>query len=151
MSLFLCGLGGWWLVGLSLAIDVKVSFAGSAWSGERTRVLPWLCLFLNREDLPSYVAWVCDRPFTTVNFGAVQLSCAQLMIQFVPGDLVVARSVVMAGFGVCEMCMPVHDDRKWWSCSEALGNSSDISVPEGGSVSHSGSGSNWSLWWLCHG
>ena len=78
------------------------------------------------------MAWVCDRPFTTVNFGAVQLSCAQLMIQFVPGDLVVARTVVMAEFGVFEMCMPVHDDRKWWSCSEASGNSSDISVPDGG-------------------
>ena len=88
-------------------------FTGSARSGERTRVLPWLCLFLNRVDLLSYVAWVCDRPFTTVNFGVVQLSCAQLMIQFVPGDLVVARYVVMAEFGVCEMCMPVHDDRKW--------------------------------------
>ena len=65
------------------------------------------------------MAWVCDRPFTTVNFGAAQLSCAQLMNQFVPGDLVVAVSVVMAGFGVCEMCMPVHDDRKWLSCGEA--------------------------------
>ena len=132
MSSFLFGLGGWWLVGLSLAIDVKVSFAGSAWPGERTRVLPWLCLFLNRADLLSYVAGVCDRPFTTVNLGAAQLSCAQLMIQFVPGDLVVARSVVMAGFGVCEMCMPVHDDRKWWSCGEASGNSSDTSVTDGG-------------------
>ena len=87
---------------------------------------------MNRADLPSYVAWVCDRPFTTVNFGATQVSCAQLMIQFVPGDLVVARSVMMAGFGVCEMCMPVHDDRKWWSCGEASGNSSDISVTDGG-------------------
>ena len=35
------------------------------------------------------------------------------MNQFVPGDLVVAGSVVVAGFGVCEKCMPVHDDRKW--------------------------------------
>ena len=78
------------------------------------------------------MAWVCDRPFTTVNFGATQLSCAQLMTQLVPGDLVVARSVVMAGFGVCEMCMPVHDDRKWWSCREASGNSFDISVTDGG-------------------
>ena len=78
-----------------------------------------LCLFLNRADFPSYVAWVCDRPFSTVNFGAEQLSCAQLMNQFVPGDLVVAGSVVMAGFGVCEMYMPVHDDRKWWSCIQA--------------------------------
>ena len=52
------------------------------------------------------MAWVCDRPFTTVNFGSAQLSCAKLIIQIVPGDLVVARSVVMAGFGVCEMCMP---------------------------------------------
>ena len=112
VSSFLFVLGGWWLVGLSLAIDVKVSFAGSAYPGERTRVLPWLCLFLIRADLPSYVAWVCDRPFTTVNFGAAQLSWAKLIIQIVPGDLVVARSVVMAGFGVCEMCMPVHDDRK---------------------------------------
>ena len=47
------------------------------------------------------------------------MSCAQLMNQFVPGDLVVAGSVVMAGFGVCEMYMPVHDNRKWWSCGEA--------------------------------
>ena len=78
------------------------------------------------------MAWVCDRPFTTVNFGAAQLSCAQVMNQFVPGDLVVAGSVVMAGFGVCEMCMPVHDYRKWWSCGEASGNSSDISVTDGG-------------------
>ena len=93
--------------------------------GERTRVLPWLCLFLNRADLPSYVAWVCGRPFTTVNVGAAQLSCAQFMNQFVPGNLVVAGSV-------CEMCMPVHDDRKWWSCGEASGNSSDISVTDGG-------------------
>ena len=31
-------------------------------------------------------------------------SCAQLMIQFVPGDLMVAGSVVMAGFGVCVKC-----------------------------------------------
>ena len=77
------------------------------------------------------MAWVCDRPFTTLNFGAMQLSCAQLMNQFVPGDLVVAGSVVMAGFCVCEMCMPVHDDRKWWSCGEASGNSSDISVTDG--------------------
>ena len=67
VSSFLFGLGGWRLVGLSLAIGVKVSFAGSAWPGERTRVLPWLRLFLNRADLPSYVAGVCDRPFTTVN------------------------------------------------------------------------------------
>ena len=78
------------------------------------------------------MAWVCDRPFTTINFGAVQLSCAQLMNYFVPGDLVVAGSVVMAGFGVCEMCMPVYDDRKWWSCSEASDNSSDICVTDGG-------------------
>ena len=105
---------------------------------------------MNRADLPSYVAWVCDRPFTTFNFGAAQLSCAQLMNQFVPGNLVVAGSVVMAVFSVCEMYMPVHDDRKWWSCSEASGNSSDISVTAGGTVSHSGSGSKWSLWWLCH-
>ena len=41
------------------------------------------------------MAWVCDRPFTTVNFGATQLSCAQLMNQFVPCDLLVAGSVVM--------------------------------------------------------
>ena len=81
--------------------------------------------------MPSYVAWVCDRPFTTVNFGVMQLSCAQLN-QFVPGNLVVAGSVVMAGFSVCDMCMPVHDDRKWWSCGEASGNSSDISVSDGG-------------------
>ena len=54
------------------------------------------------------------------------------MNQFVPGNLVVAGSVVTAWFGVCEMCMPVHDDRKWWSCSEALGNSSDINVTDGG-------------------
>ena len=65
---------------------------------------------------------VCDRPFKTVNFGASQVSCAQLMNQFVSGDLVVAISVVMARFSV----MPVHDDRKWWSCGEASGNSSDI-------------------------
>ena len=77
------------------------------------------------------MAWVCDRPFTTVNFGASQLSCAQLMIQLVPGGSVVARSVVLAGFGVCEMCMPVHDGRKWWSCGETSGNSSDISVTDG--------------------
>ena len=82
--------------------------------------------------MPSYVAWVCDRPVATVNFGATQLSCSQLMNQFVPGNLVVAGSVVMAGFSVCEMCMPVHDDRKWWSCGEASGNSSDISVTDGG-------------------
>ena len=43
---------------------------------------------------------VCDRPFEPVNFRAAQVSCAQLMNQFVPGDLVVARSVVMAGFSV---------------------------------------------------
>ena len=73
-----------------------------------------------------------DRPFTTVNFRGTQLSCAQLMNQFEPGDLGVAGSVVMAGFGVCEMCMPVHDDRKWWSCGEASGNSSDISLTDGG-------------------
>ena len=36
------------------------------------------------------MTWVCGRPFTTVNFGAAQLSCAQLMNQFVPGNLVVA-------------------------------------------------------------
>ena len=54
------------------------------------------------------------------------------MNQFVPGNLVVAGSVVMAGFSICEMCMPVHDDRKWWSCGEASGNSSDISVTDGG-------------------
>ena len=87
---------------------------------------------MNRADLPSYAAWVCDRPFTTVNFVATHLLCAQFMNQFVPGDLVVAGSVVMAGFGVCEMYMPVHDDRKWWSCGEASGNSSDISVTDGG-------------------
>ena len=60
------------------------------------------------------------------------MPCAQLMDQFVPGDLVVARSVVMARFGVCEMCMPVYDDRNWCSCGEASGNSSDISVSDRG-------------------
>ena len=60
------------------------------------------------------------------------MSCAQLMNQFVPGDLVVARSVVMAGFSVYKMYMPMHDDRKWWSCGEASGNSSDISVTDRG-------------------
>ena len=76
--------------------------------------------------------WVCDRPFTTVDFGAAQLSCAQLMNKFVPGELVVARSVVMAGLGVCEMCMPVHNEKKLWYCGEASGNSSDISVTDWG-------------------
>ena len=31
------------LLGLALQL-IKVSFASSAWPGERTRVLPWLCL-----------------------------------------------------------------------------------------------------------
>ena len=78
------------------------------------------------------MAWVCGRPFTTVNFGPAQLSCAMLMNQFVPGNLVVAGSVVMAGLCVCEMCMPVHDNRKRWSCGEASGNSSNMSVTDGG-------------------
>ena len=30
------------------------------------------------------------------------------------------------------MYMPMHDDRKWWSCGEVLGNSSDIGVTDGG-------------------
>ena len=41
-----------------------------------TGVLPLLRLFLNMADLPSYVLGVCDRPFTTVNFGAAQVSCS---------------------------------------------------------------------------
>ena len=38
----------------------------------------------------------------------------------------------MARFSVYKMYMPMHDDRKWWSCGEASGNSSDISVTDGG-------------------
>ena len=52
----------WWFARFSLAIDVKVdvkvSFAGSAWPRKRTGVLPWLCLFLNRADLPSCLGFV---------------------------------------------------------------------------------------------
>ena len=36
----------------------------------------------------------------------------------------------------------MYDDRKW---CEASGNSSDISVTDRGTASHSESGSNWSL------
>ena len=97
------------------------------------------------------MAWVCCRKFTTVNFGAAQLSCAQLMNQFVPGNLVVAGSVVMAGFGVCERCMPVHDDRKWRSCGEALGNNSDISVTDGGDGQSQWVWQQLVLWCLSHG
>ena len=75
---------------------------------------------------------VCDRPFTTVNFGAAQVSCAQLMNQFVPGDLVVSRSVVMAKLSILKMYMPMHNDRKWWSCDEVLGNNSYISITDRG-------------------
>ena len=60
------------------------------------------------------------------------MPCAQLMNQFVPGDLVVARSVVMAKFSAYKMYMPMHDERKWWSCGKASGYSSDISVTDRG-------------------
>ena len=95
--------------------------------GERSRVLPWLCLFLNRADLPSYVAWVCDRPFTTVNLGAVQglvfVKCACHCMMTENGSLAV-RPQATALTSVSLM---------------------------GGKVNHSESGSSWSLWWLCHG
>ena len=63
------------------------------------------------------------------------MPCAQLMSQFVPGDLVVAKSVVIARFSVYIMYMP--NDGRWWSCGEALCNDSDISVTDRGKVSHS--------------
>ena len=50
-----------------------MSVAGSAWHRERTRVLPLLCLFLNKIDLPAM--WL--------------LSHTDVMSQFVAGDLVV--------------------------------------------------------------
>ena len=66
-------------------------------------------------------------------------------MKFVPGDLVVARSVVIARFCVYKIYMPMRDDRKWWYCGETLSNSSHISVTDRGIVSHSESGSNRSL------
>ena len=59
------------------------------------------------------------------------------MIQFVPSDLVVARSVVMARFSVYKMYMPMNDDRKWWSCVKDSDNSSDINVTDRGGDSQS--------------
>ena len=57
---------------------------------------------------------VCNWPFATVNFEATQESCAQLMIQFVPGDLVGScQSVVMARFSVYIIYMLMNDDRRW--------------------------------------
>ena len=36
----------------------------------------------------------------------------------------------MARFSVCKIYMPMHDDRRWWSCGEASCNDSDISVTD---------------------
>ena len=41
------------------------------------------------------MAWGLYRLFTAVSLEVMQVSCAQLMSKFVPGDLV-AKSVVMA-------------------------------------------------------
>ena len=35
-------------------------------------------------------------------------------------------------FSVYKFYIPMHDDRRWWSCSEASCNGSDISVADSG-------------------
>ena len=52
-----------------------VSVAGSgAWLGERTRVT-LVVPFLGHICLAMWLGF-CDRLFTTVNFGATQVSCS---------------------------------------------------------------------------
>ena len=88
---------------------------------------------------------VCDRPFTTANFGAVQVSCAQLMNQFVPGHLVIARSVVMLGLVFIECtCQCMITENGGFAVRPRPTALISVSLI-GGTVSRSESGSNWSL------
>ena len=85
-----------------------------------------------------------EKPFKTVYFGAAQVLCAQLMNQFVPGNLVGCQICWLGLVCIKCTCQCMMSENGGLAVRPRVTGLTSVSLI-GGTVSHSESGSNWSL------